>query len=36
VTVPHDRPARVAEAHLVVLHALCDAIDLQLMGDLDS
>ena len=36
VTVPHDRPARVAEAHLVVLHALCDAIDLQLMGELDS
>jgi len=26
----------VAEAHLVVLHALCDAIDLQLMGELDS
>ena len=36
VTIPHDRPARVAEAHLVVLHALCDAIDLQLRGELDS
>lgn len=36
LTVPHDRPARVAEAHLVVLHALCDAVDLQLMGELDS
>ena len=36
VTVPHDRPARVAEVHLVVLHALSDAIDLQLMGELDS
>jgi D-sedoheptulose 7-phosphate isomerase len=36
LTVPHDRPARVAEAQLVVLHALCDAVDLQLMGELDS
>jgi D-sedoheptulose 7-phosphate isomerase len=36
LTVPHDRPARVAETHLVVLHALCDAVDLQLMGELDS
>jgi D-sedoheptulose 7-phosphate isomerase len=36
LTVPHDRPARVAEAHLVALHALCDAVDLQLMGELDS
>ncbi|MGQ9724948.1 MAG: SIS domain-containing protein [Tepidimonas sp.] len=33
VTVPAERPARVHEAHLVVLHAICDAIDVQLLGD---
>jgi D-sedoheptulose 7-phosphate isomerase len=31
--VPHERLARVHELHLLVLHALCDAIDLQLLGD---
>lgn len=36
LTVPHDRPARVAEVQLMVLHALCDAVDLQLMGELDA
>jgi D-sedoheptulose 7-phosphate isomerase len=33
IAVPHDRPARVAETHLLVLHCLCDAVDLQLMGE---
>jgi D-sedoheptulose 7-phosphate isomerase len=33
ITVPHERLARVHELHLLVLHALCDAIDLQLLGD---
>ncbi|TSE30017.1 Phosphoheptose isomerase [Tepidimonas thermarum] len=33
VTVPTERPARVYEAHLVALHALCDAIDVQLLGE---
>ncbi len=33
VAVPHDRPARVIEMHLLVLHCLCDAVDLQLMGE---
>ena len=33
VAVPHDRPARVLEAQLLVLHAICDAIDLQLLGE---
>ena len=36
VSVPHGRPARVAEAHLLVLHCLCDAVDLQLMGELET
>ena len=36
VAVPHDRRVRVLEAHLLVLHCLCDAIDLQLLGEQDS
>jgi D-sedoheptulose 7-phosphate isomerase len=35
VAVPHERPARVAELQLLVLHCLCDAVDFQLMGELD-
>jgi D-sedoheptulose 7-phosphate isomerase len=33
VAVPHERPSRVAELQLLVLHCLCDAVDFQLMGD---
>lgn len=33
VSVPHDRSARVIELQLLVLHCLCDAVDLQLMGE---
>ncbi|MFO1340213.1 MAG: SIS domain-containing protein [Burkholderiaceae bacterium] len=33
VAVPHERPARLHELHLLALHALCDAIDHQLLGD---
>lgn len=35
VAVPHERAARVAELHILVLHCLCDAVDFQLMGDQD-
>ena len=35
VTVPAERPARLAELQLLVLHCLCDAVDFQLMGELD-
>lgn len=35
ITVPHERAARVRETQLLVLHALADAVDLQLMGELD-
>ena len=35
VAVPHDRPARVTELQLLVLHCLCDAVDLQLIGEQD-
>jgi D-sedoheptulose 7-phosphate isomerase len=33
VLVPHDRPARVREMHLLIVHCLCDAVDLQLLGE---
>ncbi len=36
VAVPHDRRARVLEAQLLVLHCLCDAVDLQLLGEQDN
>lgn len=36
LTVPHERAARVLEFHLIMLHCLCDAIDLQLLGEQDS
>jgi D-sedoheptulose 7-phosphate isomerase len=36
VAVPHDRAARVMELHLLVLHCLCDAVDLQLMGEQEA
>jgi D-sedoheptulose 7-phosphate isomerase len=32
VCVPHKSTARIQEVHLLVLHCLCDAIDLQLFG----
>ena len=35
IAVPHERMARVLETHLLVLHALCDAVDMQLMGEQD-
>lgn len=35
VALPHDRPARVLEAQLLVLHALADALDTQLLGEQD-
>ena len=35
ISVPHDRRARVLEAQLLVLHCLCDAIDLQLLGEME-
>lgn len=35
IGVPHDRPARILEVHLLALHCLCDAIDTQLLGEQD-
>ncbi|MCR5866184.1 MAG: SIS domain-containing protein [Aquincola tertiaricarbonis] len=33
VAVPHDRAARIREVHVLALHCLCDAVDVQLMGE---
>jgi len=33
ICVPHDRTARIQEVHLLTLHCLCDAVDLQLLGE---
>ena len=33
VAVPHDRAARLREVHVLALHCLCDAVDVQLMGE---
>ncbi|MFT4190540.1 MAG: phosphoheptose isomerase [Comamonas sp.] len=33
IAVPHQRPARVQEIQLQVLHVLCDGIDVQLLGE---
>ncbi len=31
--VPHDRTMRIQEIHILLLHALCDGIDVLLLGD---
>ena len=33
VCVPHERAARVREAHELVIHCLCDGVDTQLLGE---
>jgi D-sedoheptulose 7-phosphate isomerase len=33
ICVPHERTARIQEVHILVLHCLCDAVDLQLLGE---
>jgi D-sedoheptulose 7-phosphate isomerase len=32
ISVPHDRPARIQEVHLLAIHCLCDGIDVALFG----
>ena len=36
VCVPHQRTARIQEVHLLTIHCLCDAVDLQLLGEQDN
>ena len=33
ICVPHDRTARIQEVHLLVIHCLCDAVDVALLGE---
>jgi D-sedoheptulose 7-phosphate isomerase len=33
--VPHKRDARIHEVHMLAVHALCDAVDAQLLGEQD-
>ena len=33
ISVPHERLARIHEVHLLALHCICDAVDVQLLGD---
>ena len=33
ICVPHDRTARIQEIHLLIIHCLCDAIDVSLLGE---
>ena len=33
ICVPHERAARVREAHELVVHCLCDGVDTQLLGE---
>lgn len=35
IAVPHERALRAMELQLLALHALCDAIDVQLLGEAD-
>ncbi len=36
ICVPHERTARIQEVHQLVLHCLCDAVDLQLLGEQEN
>ena len=36
VCIPHERTPRIHEAHQLVLHCLCDGLDVQLLGTEES
>ncbi len=36
ICVPHDRTARIQEVHLLTLHCICDGVDTQLLGDMET
>ena len=36
ICVPHERTARIQEVHILVLHCLCDGVDLQLLGEQEN
>jgi D-sedoheptulose 7-phosphate isomerase len=36
ICVPHERAVRIQEVHALALHCICDAVDLQLLGEQDD
>ena len=36
ICVPHERTARIQEVHILAIHCMCDAVDLQLLGEQDN
>lgn len=36
IAVPHERPSRVVEVSTLIVHCMCDAIDIQLLGEQDN
>jgi D-sedoheptulose 7-phosphate isomerase len=36
ICVPHERTARIQEVHILALHCICDAVDVQLLGDQEN
>ncbi len=36
ICVPHERTARIQEVHLLTLHCLCDAVDVELLGEQET
>jgi D-sedoheptulose 7-phosphate isomerase len=36
ICVPHERTARIQEVHILALHCLCDAVELQLLGEQEN
>ena len=36
ICVPHERIARIQEVHILALHCICDAVDLQLLGEQEN
>lgn len=36
IKVPHTRPARIHEVQLLIVHCLCDGVDLLLLGDSEA
>jgi D-sedoheptulose 7-phosphate isomerase len=36
IRAPSERTARIQEVHLLVIHCLCDFIDTQLFGEMET
>jgi D-sedoheptulose 7-phosphate isomerase len=36
ICVPHERTARIQEVHLLAIHCICDAVDVQLLGEQET